>query len=430
MTEELLIFLWKHKLYSPESLILSDGTAIEIIHPGDHNHDSGPDFFNTRIKINNTVWAGNAEIHVKASDWIKHGHNSNEAFRNVILHIVAENDTEVKDAQGKVIPSITIKCNESILAQYQYLLQNRLWVPCAKHISTIDPFIISLWIEKLGIARLEEKTNDISIHLKQTQNNWEEVLYRMFMRSFGFHLNSHPFEQLAKSLPYKILEKQSDTFLHIEALLYGQAGFLNELLPYDDYFLKLQKEYQFFAKKYSLKPIPKHWWKFLRLRPGNFPTIRLAQVASLIHAQSKLFAHIRDVSAVSELKELFNVNHSQYWNNHYMFGRISKSKEKSMGSDSVDIIIINAIIPVLFMYGKMLGLEQYQNKALDFLGQLNPEKNSIIENWLKLGVKANSAFHSQALLYLKNSYCDKHLCLDCVIGSKIMANSASGPINH
>lgn len=425
MTEELLIFLWKNKLYSPESLMFPDGTPVEVINPGDLNRDAGPDFFNTRIKYNNTIWAGNAEIHVRASDWNKHDHNSNKSYNNVILHIVAENDAEIRDAKGDLIPAITVKCDEAILAQYNYLLQNRQWIPCAKHISSIDPFIISLWVEKLGIARLEEKSQDVNIHLEQTQNNWEEVIYRMMMRSFGFHLNSYPFEQLAKSLPYKIIEKHLDSLMVTEALLFGQAGFLNDIIPYDDYFQRLQKEYHYLAKKYGLKPTSKHLWKFLRLRPGNFPTLRIAQIAALLQSHPKLFAFIKEASDVDEIRALFETPPSQYWHNHYMFGKVSKPKEKTIGHSSVDVVIINAIAPVLFTYGKKNGLEQFQNKALELLESISPEKNTIIENWQKLGVKAKSAFQSQALILLKNNYCDKRLCLNCTIGSKIMMLSKS-----
>lgn len=424
MTEELLAFLWKHKLYTPDSLRLSDGSSIEVIHPGEHNRDAGPDFFNTRIKIGDTIWAGNAEIHVKASDWIKHNHNSNVAFQNVILHIVADNDTEVKNSRGEALPVITLKCNEPILAQYRYLLENRQWVPCARQMKDIDPFLISLWIEKLGISRLEEKTNDISVHLDQTQNSWEEVLYRMMLRSFGFHLNSQPFEQLAKSLPFKVLEKHADSLLLTEALLFGQAGFLYELLPYDGHFLKLQKEYRYLARKFGLKPIQRHLWKFMRMRPGNFPTIRIAQIAAVIHHRSKIFAYIREANSVSQFRELFDVQPSEYWNNHYIFGKVSKPREKTIGEESVEIILINSVIPVLFSYGKKTGSENFQNKALEFLSELRPEKNSVIENWQKTGIDVKSAFHSQALLFLKNHYCDKHLCLECGIGSQILANAA------
>ncbi|HEX3007041.1 MAG TPA: DUF2851 family protein [Bacteroidales bacterium] len=423
MTEDLLIFLWKNKLYFPETLILSDGTTIEVVHPGERNNDSGPDFFNTRIKTGNTIWAGNAEVHVRASDWIRHKHNEDAAFQNVILHIVAENDAVITNSGGEEIPTVTIKCDDAILARYHYLLQNTQWVPCAKHIKQIDPFIVTFWLEKLGIARLESKINDISAHLGQTQNNWEEVLYRMLMRSFGFHLNCLPFEDLAKALPYKVLEKHAESLLHLEALLFGQAGFLNELLPYDDSFTKLQKEYRYLANKYNLKAIPRHYWKFLRLRPGNFPTIRLAQVAALIPNRSKLFTFIKDVQTIPELKSIFEVTTSAYWNNHYQFGKVSKEKNKTIGDDSIESIIINSIVPILFIYGKKTGQEQYQNKALDFLGQLNPEKNAITDNWIKLGIKPTSAFHTQALLQLKNFYCDKHRCLECEIGSKILTNT-------
>jgi hypothetical protein len=425
MTEDLLKFLWKHKLYLPESLTLPDGSVIEVVHPGVHNHDAGPDFFNTRIKAGNTIWAGNAEVHVRASDWNRHNHNSNEAYQNVILHIIAENDTEVKNSRGEEIPTIVLRCNDAILAQYNYLLQNNLWVPCAKHIKNIDPFEISLWMEKLGIARLEEKTKEIAVHLEQTQNNWEEVLYRMLLRSFGFHQNSQPFEQLAKSVSYKIIEKHADSILYTEALLFGQAGFLNELLPYDDYFLKLQKEYRHLSGKYNLKPIQRHLWKFLRMRPGNFPTVRLAQIASVIHYRSKMFAYIREADTLEQLKDLFAISPSVYWNNHYMFGKVSRPKEKTIGDESIETVLINSVFPVLFLYGKKLGLEQFQNRALDLLGQLSPEKNSVIEKWQNMGIKVNNAFQSQALLYLKNCYCDRHRCLECSIGSRILSSAAS-----
>lgn len=424
MTEEFLIFLWKHRLYLPESLILPDGTALEVIHPGEHNRDAGPDFFNTRIKVNNTIWAGNAEIHVRSSDWFKHGHNNDDAFRNVILHIVSDNDAVVQDARGKPVPVITLKCNDAILSQYEYLLKNHLWVPCAREIQNIDPFLVSLWLEKIGISRLEMKSVEISKHLDQTGNNWEEVLYRSVMRSFGFHLNGLPFENLARSIPYKILERHADNLLQTEALLFGQAGLLNELLPYDDYFLKLQKEYRHLSRKYSLKPVQRHLWKFLRLRPGNFPTIRLAQVASVIHHHPGMFALIREATSVSDLKQPFVVSSSSYWNNHYLFGKVSRMKEKTIGAESIETILINALIPVLFMYGKKTGMEVFQNRALDFLGQLESEKNSIIANWQKLGIYANSAFHSQALIHLKTSWCDKHLCLECGIGSQILSLSS------
>lgn len=424
MTEDLLIFLWKNKLYSPDSLVLPDGTKFEVVNPGEHNRDAGPDFFNTRIKIDNTIWAGNAEVHVRASDWIKHDHNSNESFQNVILHIVAENDAEIKDAKGEVLPAIALKCSDAILAQYNYLLQNQQWIPCAKYINQIDSFAISIWVEKMGIAKLEEKTKSINLHLDQTKNDWEEVLYRIMMRSFGFQLNGQPFEQLAKSLPLKILEKHHQSLINTEALLFGQAGFLIELIPYDDYFQKLQKEYRYLAQKYNLKPIARHLWKFLRLRPGNFPTIRIAQMAALIHKNPRLFASIREISSISELKELLEVIPSNYWNNHYNFGKVSKEKEKAIGENSLELIVINAVIPVLFMYGKKTGLEQCQNKALDFFEEIDPEKNSIIEKWNKLGIKTHNAFHSQALIYLKNNYCNKRLCLECNIGNKILSASA------
>lgn len=421
MTEELLVFLWRHRLYLPESLQLPDGRNIEVIHPGELNSNAGPDFFNTRIRIGNTIWAGNAEVHTNASDWVKHKHHTDSAYDNVILHIVDTMDAEITNSKGNMIPCIKLSCNGSILAHYEYLKKSSSWVPCQKYIGKVDSFIISLWLNKLGIERLEQKSEDIAQLLLQTQNDWEEVFYRIMARSFGFHLNSQAFDALAKALPFKLLLKHSDNLLYLEALLFGQAGLLADPLPLDDYYRKLQKEYAFLATKYNLKPLAGHIWKFLRLRPVNFPTIRIAQFAALIHQCPHLFNTCKQLNQPEEFYQLFQIKASQYWDNHFLFGKFSRTHEKNLGKESVDILLLNSVIPVLFMYGNMHGMESLKNRALDLLEKIAPEKNSTMDNWKKLGITISNAYTTQSLLQLKTNYCEKHRCMECSVGNKILS---------
>ncbi|MDP4208734.1 MAG: DUF2851 family protein [Bacteroidota bacterium] len=419
MTEDFLSFLWQYKLYNPNELF-ADGEKIEVLHPGERNVDAGPDFFNTKIKIGETVWAGNAEIHRKATDWNLHGHDKNPAFDNVILHVTAQNDGSVYTSKGRKLQTIELAFDSAYWHNYNSLLVQPLWIPCAGQIAVIDPFIISSWLSKLGIERLESRTTSILNQLEKTNNDWEEIFFRQIARSFGFHVNSLPFEALANVTPYIIVKKCSHDITQIEALLFGQAGFLHDDYSDDEYYRKLKSEYNFLRAKYDLTPIDTHLWKFLRLRPGNFPTIRLAQFAAFLHRNPSFFSSIIDAAESETLIEMLTANISDYWKVHYTFGDESQLKSKSLGRNSACTILINTVIPFYFVYAKKLGLPQFQDRAMQLLESLDAETNSVITGWAELGVNASNAFDSQALLQLKNEYCEKKRCLECAIGSKLI----------
>lgn len=421
MKEEFLHYIWKYKLYTSRNLKTTNGQSIEILNPGIHNFDSGPDFFNAKIKIDDTIWCGNVEVHINSSDWFSHNHNTNKAYDNVILQVVYHHDKEVFRTDGQLIPTMELKFDKRLLNNYENLIQSKLWIPCEKDISKIDPFIINQWIDKLAIERLEEKSNRINELLNQQNGNWENAFYIQLAQNFGFKLNSAPFELLAKSLPLIYLGKHKNNQLQLEAMLFGQAGFLNDAVG-DDYYKSLQQEYQFLKSKFNLKPIEKHLWKFLRSRPGNFPTIRIAQFAMLVYKSTALFSKIIESAKIDEVKELLQVEPSDYWATHYQFNKESVKKTKSLGETSVDVLIINTIIPFLFVYGKQTGNETIKQRALDFLEKIKSEKNSIVDTWRNIGIRSDNALSSQALIHLKNNYCNTKNCLNCQFGSQIILN--------
>ncbi len=421
MKEEFLHYIWKYKLFENKNLNTVNGEKIEILNLGMHNSDAGPDFFNAKVKIDNTIWVGNVEIHINSSDWYVHHHHKDKAYDNVVLQVVYNIDQEVRRTNGELIPTLEIKFNDQLLKNYTSLIQNETWVACQDDIGKVDSFAIQNWIEKLAIERLENKSEQIHQILKQTNNSWEEAFYIQLARNFGFKLNSDPFEMLAKSLPLKYLGKHKNNLFQIEALLFGQAGFLNDVSG-DDYFEKLKKEYQFLASKFKLKSIEKHLWKFLRSRPGNFPSIRIAQFAKLIHQSSSLFSKIVEIKTVKDFYTLFLVEPSEYWKNHYVFHKESVEKSKAIGQLAVDILLINTVIPFLFVYGKAKGITELKDRAIYLLENIKPEKNSIINKWSDLGMKMKSAFETQALIQLKNQYCNHKKCLNCHIGNYLIKN--------
>ncbi|WP_297089474.1 DUF2851 family protein [uncultured Draconibacterium sp.] len=423
MPEEFLQYIWKNKLYLNKQLQTTDGQHLEIIDPGRTNTNAGPDFFNAKIKLNKTIWAGNIEIHKKASDWHKHAHHTNKAYDNVILHVVETADTATTRSNGNPIPTFIIQYPELLKHNYQQLLQSDTWIACEHHFHRIDPIILQLGFNRLMIERLEDKTLAIESKLQQNKNNWETTFFEVLARTLGFKVNAAPFELLAKSLPIQLLLKHKNSRFQLEALLFGNSGLLNQQLLGDDYFIQLRDEYSFLYKKYQLKGIESHLWKFLRLRPANFPTIRISQLASLIYQWQGLFSRILETQTIEELKKLFQVKAAEYWNSHYNFNKAAKSNSpKELGETAANILIINVVIPILFVYGEKQNKNELKNRALNFLEQLPSEHNSIISKWTKLGIQARSAFESQALLQLKNCYCEPKKCLNCHIGVKLVSS--------
>lgn len=421
MTEAFLHYIWKYKLFYKKELITTEGESLIVIQSGTHNSNAGPDFFNAKIKIGKTTWAGNIEIHIKSSDWNKHQHSKDKAYQNVVLHVVYEADNTIKDTLGNVIPCLELKnCfDPGIYKNYQKLLRAKDWIPCGSKINQVSSIALNHWLERLMIERLERKTKDIFDRLKQNHNNWEETFYQFLSKSFGLKVNNEPFEMLSRSLPLKVLVRHKNKLIELEALLLGQAGFLEKDFK-EEYPNELKTTYKHLQKKFKLKPLAVHQWKFLRLRPANFPTIRLAQLASLIHHSSSMFSKILSSGHYKDIIELFNVKPSAYWLTHYQLDKPSTKKEKNLGTKSIDSLMINTIAPFLFVYGELHGEPSIKNKALQLLQSIPKENNAILDNWSKLGIKVKNAFRSQALLELKNEYCNQKRCLDCAIGYKIL----------
>jgi hypothetical protein len=424
MKEEFLHYLWKYGLYDAEKLFDNEGKKIIVINPGEYNHDSGPDFFNARLKIAGTEWAGNVEIHIRTSDFDNHRHNTDPAFDNVILHVVAENDRKVYNSRGEEILTAGLVFDIDMYEKYIELVNNPYIIACQGEVNKIDSFKISHWLGSLAVERLQTKSEHILKILSVTGNDWDETFYRLLSRYFGFKVNTEPFEMLASALPFRIIRKHSDNRFQIEALLYGTAGMLEEGLfkeALDDkYYNDLIKEYKILSVKYSLKPVHGWIWKFSRLRPANFPTIRISQLAAMLSVAGGIFSKTLEATTIDQLRGLFEVTASEYWDNHFVFGKISRRYPKNTGSLATDILLINAVIPVVFVYGGYRDSNTIGEKAITFLEKTAPEDNIIISEWHSAGINADSAFITQGLIQLRNNYCRKRRCLDCSIGSKLL----------
>jgi hypothetical protein len=420
MTEDLLHFIWKYKLLKPVDLYTTAQDRLLITKTGEHNTDAGPDFTDARIKLADTEWAGTVEIHKKSSDWFLHNHHTNHAYDNVILHVVYEHDKDIYNSKQQIIPCLQLKdiLVEDVIESYESLYQNKQVIPCGKLLQPVPDIVKEPWLERMLIDRLETKTDFIKEIYTFTKHNWEETFYILLFKNFGFHVNSDAFLQVAKSLPLTVLLKHANSGMQVEALLFGQSGLLHENFK-DSYGQTLLKEYNYLKHKYSLTSIP-HQLKFLRLRPQNFPTIRIAQLANFVTKYQHTCSKLLEAKSVDEVKKLFAIQVSAYWKTHYTFDEASILKEKSFGNLSVENIIINTACPLLFFYGKTKQEESLVDKALGWYDALKPEKNNITKLFEELSFKPKHAGHSQALLQLNSSYCSKKKCLQCGIGVHIL----------
>jgi predicted kinase len=423
ITEDLLHYLWKFRLFERAALQTTAGEEIEVFSAGMAHTDGGPDFQNARIRIGETTWAGNVELHVNSADWQRHGHQTDVAYSSVILHVVYKDDSPVILPDGRKLPTLELhnRIPEELYQRYHHLIfSNQQFIPCEGSINQIDEMNMRNWLTRVLVERLEKKSGAVIDALNVNRGDWEEIFYRFLAANFGFKVNALPFELMAKSLPQIILSKHKNYPLQIEALIFGQAGFLEDHFT-DEYPRKLKEEYNFLRKKHNLTPIEKHLWKFLRMRPQSFPTIRLAQFAALVVNSNHLFSKILDLKEVAALRNLFagsKVN--EYWDIHYRFDAESKPAPKNMGAAAVDILLLNTVAVFLFSYGTHLKKQYYISRALQLLEYLPAEKNHITDDFVNLGVKITSAFESQALLELKNFYCNHKKCLQCAIGNKIL----------
>jgi len=421
MREDLLHYLWRTRRFEVTNLHTTQGEPLHILQPGTHNTNGGPDFTDARLRIGDTTWAGNVEMHLLASDWRRHGHQHDRAYDNVILHVVLEEDEPILRANGERIPCLEMRQRipQKLAATYQKLLHNEHWIPCQHHFAAVPAMTKNLWLERLLVERLEHKTQAIAQALERNGNNWEETFYQMLARNFGLKTNAEPFELLARSTPLLTLTKHKNSLLQMEALLFGQSGLLEREFE-DAYPNQLKQEYTFLQKKYNLTPLLGESWQFLRMRPASFPTIRIAQLATLLFQTNHLFSKMLAAADVVELENMFELKLSNYWLTHYVFDKESKRSPKQLGKSTIHLFIINTIAPFLFLYGKHRSEAHFQDRALALLEAVPAEKNRIIRQWQALGLAPNSAYQTQALLQLKNQYCDQKRCLDCAIGNAIL----------
>jgi hypothetical protein len=422
-TEDFLHYVWKFRLFDRTDLHTTDGEELEIFSVGIHNSDAGPDFQNARIRIGDTVWAGNVELHISSSDWQKHGHTSDNAYDNVILHVVYRDDQPLILPNGRRVPTLDLqnRIPDDLYNRYHKLIfGNQAIIPCEASIGAVDSLTMHNWLTRVLVERLEKRSEAVITALNLNRGDWEETFYQFLAANFGFKTNALPFELLAKSLPQITLAKHKNNPLQIEALIFGQAGFLTDNVK-DEYPLKLKKEYEFLRKKYQLNPIENHLWKFMRLRPQNFPTLRLAQFAALVVQSNHLFSKLLEIKDVKGLRNLFTeIKINPYWENHYRFDAESVPSAKNLGQASIDILLLNTLALFLFSYGKYNQLQHYINRGLQLLEYLPNENNKITADFSTLGVKIKNAFESQALLELKNNYCNNKKCLHCGVGNKIL----------
>ncbi|MBL7743718.1 MAG: DUF2851 family protein [Chitinophagaceae bacterium] len=419
MNERLLQFIWQFQYFNNSELTATSGEKIQVLFPGRYNTNQGPDFSDAKIKIDTTTWAGTVELHIKTSDWKKHNHQHDPNYSNVILHAVWEDDG-VQNA----VPVIELKDRVSkiLLQRYEELMNTSSFIPCEKSIQTVRDITWKSWKERLLAERLIRKANIVGTSLQQNNYHWEETFWWLLARNFGMKVNADAFEAIARSIPVNILAKQRHQIHQLEALLLGQAGLLEDEFE-EDYPRLLQKEYKFQQSKHDIRPIatPLH---FLRMRPGNFPTVRLAQLAMLIHGSAHLFSKIKEASSVKNVKEWFNVTANDYWHYHYRFDEASSFRKKIVGSMMADNIIINTVVPVLFAYGNYQAEQVYKDKALQWLEATAGEKNYVTNGFQKIGINSGNAFDSQALIELKTHYCCYKKCLSCSVGNAILRQNS------
>ena len=422
--EDLLQFMWEQRMFQQHALRTTDGRAVEVIKPGRIQHDSGPDLVDAQLRIDGQLWAGTVEVHLRSSEWNAHGHARDPAYDNVVLHVVYEHDADVSTLRGQVLPTVELfpRISTDSIALYHTLMRGKGFVPCAGMIGRVDQGHIGPWLERVLVQRLERKTLEVEALYTQLQHDGAATLYHMLARAFGLKVNAEPFGMLAHALPLKTVLKYRDDELRTEALLFGQAGFL-QVDFVDEYPRRLQQEHALLAHMHGLRPAPVAAWKFARMRPVNFPTVRIAQFAQLLMRCDGDFSVLLDTDSVQDLFDLLNVDAGVYWNDHYRFDVPSAPRSKRLGRAGAEHILINAVVPTLFALGRLQAREDRAERALHLLEQLPAERNQLLAGWAALGLQADTAGRGQALIELKNGHCAKRRCLSCGIGNQLLKST-------
>jgi hypothetical protein len=423
VTETFLHYIWQFQYFRKDDLKTSEGEPVQVFQPGIRNSNAGPDFSEAKIKIGKLEWRGSVEIHIKSSGWNDHHHSVDQAYEKVVLHVVWENNRPILRTDGSIMPTLELKdrVDPSLWDRYKKLYTSTESIPCANSWNNIPNVTKLSMLDKTVVQRLELKARDVKTVFAKNHNDWEETCYQLVSKNFGFKVNAEPMLRLAQVLPYRILLKHLDKPMQIEALLFGQAGFL-ENVNEDDYLADLKREYRLLSRKYNLEAhqMKVVQWRFLRLRPANFPTVRLAQLASLLTTQRNLFSKIIESSTFNQIICLLTIHQSEYWRNHYQPGKKSKMNVPSIGISSIHNVIINTIAPLLTAYGQIHDEQSYIDRSIDALQHMPAENNKIIREWIDLGYKVSSAFDSQGLIELYNNFCLKRRCLDCMVGINII----------
>lgn len=395
--EQLLHYTWKHKMFPLEALRTTDGKPVEVVDVGLHNYDQGPDFFNAKVRIDGEMWAGNVEIHDKSSDWFLHGHDKDELYNNVVLHIVGKADCEVQMQSGRYVVQMELQVPQKIQQNYKELLETERYPPCYRIIPDLTKLMMHSWLTKLQTERLEQKTTAIEERVRNARGSWEAGCFITLARNYGFGVNGDAFEEWAATIPLEKVAHHRDDLFQIEAIFLGQAGLIDRIKE-DDYREKLQREYQYMQHKFGLQPIAASRWKYLRMRPANFPHVRIRQLAKAYYEHRTELSRMVACESVKEVHKLLNTS------------------DKHLSAASLNLLVINTVVPMLFAYGKHMGKEALQDKAFNFLDELKAEDNNITRTWKECGLEVTTAGDSQALIQLKKEYCDRKKCLYCRIG--------------
>lgn len=420
MKEDFLHYVWKYQKLTSLELQTVKGEAISILHPGYYLETAGPDFFNAQIIIGDQKWAGNIEIHLNSSDWYLHNHERDAAYNNVILHVVWEHDSDVFGPNNVEIPVVELRdfVKSDLLLSYKHLLAQKSWIFCENQIQQVNQFVITNWQERLFFERLERKSQSVFDSLLATNNDWEAVLFLLLAKNFGLNTNGVSFFKIAQSIPFSVIRKEASDLQNLEAFFFGMAGLL-ENNKEDVYYKDLQFRFYYLLQKYSIEKVNIEPLQFFKHRPDNFPTIRLAQLASLYHQEKNLFSKITNEFSLPLLYERFAVTTSEYWQTHYQFDKISPKKSKKLTKSFVDLLLINTIIPIQFAYAKNQGKEIAEELIL-LMQSLDPESNAILDKFKSFGISAKNAFEAQTLLQLKSEYCNKSRCMECAIGAELL----------
>lgn len=427
MPESFIYFLWQYHYFDHTNLTTTDGEPIQVLHPGFRNPNAGPDFINARLLINDVEWHGTVEAHTKASDWLAHRHQNDRAYDNVILHIVWEADKVIARANGSPLPTLELqhRTDHTLQQRYALLTNDPGAIPCKEHWPSIRPLTITAMLDNALLQRLQRKASAVQTIYAEADSNWEETAYRLLSNNMGFKINAEPMSQLSRNVPLKALLKHRDTVFQLEAMLFGAAGLLEDLTQADAYTESLRREYRFLAAKYGFakQQLPTHIWKWARLRPANFPTLRIAQLARLVSVGRSLFSLLTDTDEANSLVKTLQITPSDYWKNHYRFGKETAKGAPTLGQASAENIVINTAVPLLAAYAHHKEQPEYMDRALSLLEQLPAEHNHIADKWEDIGLSIQSAFDSQGSLELYNEFCQAKRCLNCQIGASIIGQN-------